>query len=235
MRTTSSASTLSKGGFPRACRQVQGAEAVVSASRRMVLVASCVAGLATEGYAQTAQWRVQDGGNGHLYELVVGTMLSWHDASAQAQARGGYLATLTSNPEHQFVFDLAASRPDAWTFPWFGPWLGGYQDRTAADYAEPAGGWRWVTGEAWSFAAWGVNDPSNTGGSQDYLAFSGQTSQEPIGPYWNDLQDDVRDDPNGYAGIPSFIVEYNVPSPPACSVAALAAVLWTSRRRRSRS
>ena len=32
-------------------------------------------------------------------------------------------------------------------------WLGAYQVRTAADYTEPAGGWKWVTGEPFAFSA----------------------------------------------------------------------------------
>lgn len=80
--------------------------------------------------------------------------------------------------------------------------LGAYQDTTSRDYAEPAGGWTWVTGEPFAFTAWGgrnTPEPSNV-----YL---GGLGDAPIGhseeamqywsvqpPRWNDVprHPDVR-------------------------------------------
>jgi hypothetical protein len=39
--------------------------------------------------------------------------------------------------------------------------LGGYQDRMSAEYSEPAGGWRWITGEPWNFTNWGSGEPND--------------------------------------------------------------------------
>jgi hypothetical protein len=110
------------------------------------------------------QWRVEDGGNGHWYQLHTSPHeLTWFEASDIAVSEGGYLATATSSSEAQWIGGLAAL-PSVWSNGgYIGPWLGGYQDHGAVDYAEPSGGWRWVTNELWSFTAWDPigNQPSN--------------------------------------------------------------------------
>jgi len=53
-----------------------------------------------------AMWSESNGGNGHWYELV-STSVSWEEANAEAQARGGYLATITSAEENAYVMGLA--------------------------------------------------------------------------------------------------------------------------------
>ncbi|MFM8818884.1 MAG: hypothetical protein ACKOHI_13640, partial [Phycisphaerales bacterium] len=50
-----------------------------------------------------------------------------------------------------------------------GPWLGGSQDRNAPDYAEPAGGWRWVSGEPWAWPDWIYGQPDDGCGGEDFL------------------------------------------------------------------
>ena len=45
--------------------------------------------------------------NGHFYDVVsVPGTISWEDANAAAIAAGGYLATITSQAENDFVFLL---------------------------------------------------------------------------------------------------------------------------------
>ena len=154
-------------------------------------------------YAAPVQWS----GNGHWYEAVlVPEGITWTTAANQAQTRGGYLATITSAEENQFVYDLVAA--DAF---WnngtgevgdgrSGPWLGGFQLSNAP---EPAGDWRWVTGEAWSYTNWNLADgePNNLDGVEDMLHFTLKS------PLWNDCRNDytpyAMHNPNGY------IVEWN--------------------------
>ena len=109
----------------------------------------------------------------------------WPEASEAAANEGGYLATLTSEAEKDWVFENVASHPEAWNGH-FGPWLGGFQDTTSPEYSEPDGGWTWVSGETWSYTNWGMGDPSDSGG-QDHLAFSGPNPQSPIQRFWNDV------------------------------------------------
>ena len=92
---------------------------------------------ATASASPPAAWT-----NGHWYQIVEAPCLGWHEARAAAEAAGGHLATIGSIEEHQFIRDLS---------PYFAVWIGLYQDRTAPDFSEPAGGWRWVTGEPLAF------------------------------------------------------------------------------------
>ena len=123
----------------------------------------------------TVVWPVSSGGNGHAYE-VVGTLCSgitWANAHAAAIAAGGYLATITTAAENAYVLGLLG--PSAW--------LGGTQ---SAFGAEPAGGWRWVTGgEPFTWTNWAPGQPDNGGGSEDRL----QIASAAAGGQWNDAAD----------------------------------------------
>jgi hypothetical protein len=95
------------------------------------------------------EWKVEEGGNGHWYELIEDQAItSWTQAKTFAEARGGYLATVLSVAESDFIWTHLASNPAGWktTFNSSGPALGGYEDAT---------GWKWVTGEPWSYTNWG--------------------------------------------------------------------------------
>ena len=78
--------------------------------------------------------------NGHYYRLVTTTM-SWGDASAQAQADGGYLATIASATENAFVTEYIIGGSNAW--------LGGSD-------AAVEGEWRWVAGPEAGQQFWSV-------------------------------------------------------------------------------
>jgi hypothetical protein len=135
---------------------------------------------------------VQWSGNGHWYEVVFipGPVATWHEAKTEAEEKGGYLATITSDAENQFVYDLTVNTPGAWEMSaeWAtGPTLGGYQDRSAPDYSEPSGGWRWVTGEPWAYTAWLQQphpQPDDWLNLEDYLSYWGYPNK--IMPTWND-------------------------------------------------
>lgn len=101
----------------------------------------------------------------HIYQAVSGTF-TWPQAKADAESRGGHLATITSQAEFDYVRSLGV-------LPSEGYWLG------ATDEANP-GVWVWVTGEPWSFTAWASGEP-NSLGVEDYL----QSSGSPYNHYWN--------------------------------------------------
>ena len=100
---------------------------------------------------QAVQWRVEDRGNGHWYARTTQVFAHFSVARTYAEARGGHLVTLTSASENSYVAALAPGESI----------LGGYQDRFASDYVEPAGGWRWITGEPWQFSSWRAGEPNN--------------------------------------------------------------------------
>jgi hypothetical protein len=122
------------------------------AVRRLMAAMVGVGVFATGAAAQDAvQWRVEDGGNGHWYGLDP-TALAWTAAQEAAVARGGHLATTTSEAEHDFIQSL---KPAGWH------WLGG---RLACIDGLPPNDdnceWIWVTGEAFEFSAWSGGEPN---------------------------------------------------------------------------
>ena len=162
-------------GHHKMLNKITGVTAVA-----VVGIAATVAG------AQSAavQWKVEDGGNGHWYGIVGGGgTIGWHESRGEAQSLGADLASVDSDAEWGFTRQIASS-PNTWNGI-HGPWLGGYQDETAADFSEPAGGWRWVTGGQLVFTAWMSGQPSNDCDSnpENYLHMYGSSSNA----VWNDI------------------------------------------------
>ena len=130
-----------------------------------------------------------------IYEVVVAPEgITWVDAKASAIARGGYLATLTSAKENQFVWSLIANQPRFWTTQLrqgktdgIGPWIGLVQVRHHAQ--EPRGGWQWLSGEPLDYTNWAAGKPNNLEEIEDYgHIFRVAGSTEP--GTWNDLPND---------------------------------------------
>ena len=104
--------------------------------------------------------------NGHYYARIDGRFMRWEEARAAAESlqvggRPGYLASVTSAEEQTFIGD---------TLGWGLLWIGGLQDLAADDYAEPAGGWRWTSGEPFVFAPWATGEPSNGDSGEHWLS-----------------------------------------------------------------
>src|SRR5262249_8946106 len=134
---------------------------------------------------QWVTWEVSAGGNGHMYRAVPGfSGLTWTMADQLARAEGGYLATITSEQENNFVFNLV-NAPQFWTQSGSGPALGGFQVDGAP---EPAGGWEWITGENWTYSNWLPGQPNNWPGGppEDRLQFYTAVPSSPAAT-WNDL------------------------------------------------
>ncbi len=141
-----------------------------------VLAAMLLTMLTGVASADPAQWSV----NGHFYDVVsVPSTISWEQANAAATAAGGYLATITSRAENEFVFSLV-NNPTYW-HGYSGPWLGGYQYPPTQ---QPNANWRWVTGELWSYTNWQAGQPNDSGGkAEDKLQFGFAV----LAPVWNDM------------------------------------------------
>jgi hypothetical protein len=145
-------------------------------------------------------WPVAEGGNGHAYQPVgVPELIPWTAADQIATLAGGYLATITSQAENDFVYALSADLFVQAMGNHYGPWLGGYQLPGAV---EPAGGWTWVTGEPFAYTAWAVNEPSQTAGplNEDRLHYLGHGGPEPT---WNDQTNSSDFGPTAY------VIEYD--------------------------
>ncbi len=179
----------------------------------------------------SAQWSTF-AGTGHYYGvfLIEGGDHSWSAARAQAQAKiapngqTGDLATLTSADENAFVFALA-DFPQFWAIDAAGnnegPYLGGFQPEGSP---EPAGGWQWVTGEAWSYTSWMSGEPNNSGGEEDFLCYFG------IGGARTDRWNDVGD--SASAVHTAYVVEV-VPEPATAAVLGLGFIAAARRRKRA--
>ena len=149
--------------------------------------------------AQKVQWS----GNGHTYEAVlVPVGISWVDAKAASEAKGGHLATTTSKEENDFVYNLVAGDDHYWFLDsdhnGEGPWLGGYQP---PDSPEPVGNWTWVTGEQFSYTNWVPGQPDNIVDDEDSLNFMAAGSLK--GPTWNDVPNDLA--------LKGYIIEWDQP------------------------
>jgi hypothetical protein len=142
--------------------------------------------------AQKVQWS----GNGHYYEaMLVPNGITWDDAKAEAIMAGGHLATITSDSENQFVYDLIKGDNRYWVLDPAGnnegPWLGAYQPQGSSD---PDGGWTWVTGEPFSYTNWASGEPNNWEGKEHYLIYLGHGNSQSSS--WNDWTQDSKS--NGY-------------------------------------
>lgn len=174
-------------------------------------------------------------GDTHYYQLVYlpDGNLNWFQAAYLADSGGGYLASITSEQENDFIFAMVNDMKYFWKFPAYeegksqhnhyeitiGPFLGGYQPEGSA---EPAGGWSWLSGEPWTYSNWAKNlndgvidkdprpndQPNDSGNGQRVMGFGEMNL--PV-PTWGDYMDDVgtygRDRLPGRSY--AFIVEYN--------------------------
>ena len=162
-------------------------------SRSLATLVASVALLAGLAGAQPEPW-VHPDGSIHYYDAMsTPSGLNWNFAWDSALGHGGYLATITSQAENDFVFSLV----DSSVF-WYqrtdrrmaGPWLGGTQDFGSH---EPDSGWHWVTDETMNYLNWSPGEPDNQGGNENALHF-GESAFVRV-PTWDDadrLDDSIR-------------------------------------------
>lgn len=128
-------------------------------------------------------WSLDDGGNGHWYAAVLtDAPISIYLAQAEAQARGGYLATVHSAEENTFVFELIVD--DAFWTP-EGPWIG--LDRPAGG-ATITGNWHWADGAPYGWTNW--YPPYPTGSIQVPWATHFSAAGMNVGAWSNSLPSD---------------------------------------------
>ena len=95
---------------------------------------------------------IQWSGNGHYYALTNVAQEFWTSANAEAIARSGYLVSILSQVEQDFIYGQFGSRPYLWI---------GYNDITAE------GTFVWSSGEPGSYTNWYPGEPNNDGGIED--------------------------------------------------------------------
>jgi hypothetical protein len=108
-------------------------------------------------------------GNGHRYEIIE-VSCTWTEAKEDCEKRGGYLATITSKEEQDFIRNLFSKQGKKNYY-----WLGGYIENKY---------WKWVTGENFLYKNWGerlyggnaafIRDlPNNSSNKGKWIAFDG--------------------------------------------------------------
>jgi hypothetical protein len=148
-----------------------------------------IAAVAGTAVAQPVQWRVEDGGNGHWYEVLQIPYQTdcWSTNLTLATSRGGYLCSITTGAENQFV--------SARVLPFAGnnASLGGYLDLAS-------GSWKWVTGEPFGYTNWQIGEPGCCAPNEYWLDMNAGNGK------WRDRQECVVSPP-GTSGV--AIVEYS--------------------------
>lgn len=112
----------------------------------------------------------------HQYKIFYDT-LTWEEAKAACEAKGGHLATITSEEEQQKLNLYNAGNHNLW--------IGGYKN---AD-----GQWCWVNGEPWTYENWGDGEPNN---SSNVVAGESCVAMWPV--KWNDLANSNTYEQSGY-------------------------------------
>jgi len=169
----------------------------------VALAAVGLVALVTSASALPIQWTTGTGANGHYYELVAETD-TWATANTSATNRGGYLVTLTSANENLWVTNNILSAVGTGV----NVWLGLFQQPGSV---EPAGGWSWVTGEAFTYSNWNTGEPNNQG-TENFAHFVGNAINAG-GRRWNDI--------SGTTGFSYYVVEYNTLQVPEVSSSLL--------------
>jgi len=106
--------------------------------------------------------------NGHCYERVT-SGLSYSQAQESCGAKGGYLATLTSDEEWMSIVGSSF-----WVDPFDSTWMG----LTRSSETE----WQWQDGSLFTANHWEEGAPNNSGGNENCVALSGSEGK------WDDFQ-----------------------------------------------
>ena len=131
------------------------------------------------------QWRVEDGGNGHWYEVLLSSVpcngqISADEIVLAAEATGGHLVSFTSEAEWQFVVDAIGRDPSEGAC--ISDWFIGLRSDPGSNT------WEWSTGEPVRFTAWGSADcgagPYPNSSPSSTLAYA--SHRQDCGIVWDD-------------------------------------------------
>ena len=110
--------------------------------------------------------------NGHYYKVYEIDKL-WNDAKTYCESVGGYLATVTSKEENEFLMSI----------------IGDYYCFLGGTDIESENVWKWVTGETWSYTNWMTGEPNNgdnVNEGQDFLTIYGSNGDAGTYGKWDD-------------------------------------------------
>lgn len=97
--------------------------------------------------------------NGHYYYVYdIDTITDWNMAQEYCEEQGGYLATITSQEENDFVY--AYLEEYDYESAYFG-----FTDQ------EEEGNWKWVNGEISSYTNWHSGEPNSENTNEDFAMY----------------------------------------------------------------
>jgi len=91
---------------------------------------------------------------GHSYYYFEHSEITWEEAKARCEARGGHLLTITSQEEQDAVYGYIQQ----YAHPDIDIWIGIQASESEKPWSE------WVTGEAVTYTNWGEGEPDGTNG-----------------------------------------------------------------------
>ncbi len=201
----------------------------------IALAGAAVLSLAHDTQASLIQWPTSSGGNGHYY-MVTDQTMTWTDADTLATSLGGYLATVQSAAENDFLRDnFFPDNVPGNTSQIF--WIG-------LNDAANEGTFVWSNGEPVGYTNFEPGEPNNyTGGAigtpdgEDYVAINwyyGNAVGGAVYGSWNDTPNAGTTFAGGATQPYAAIIEF-VPEPSSFALAtglllSLAAADWFRRR-----
>ncbi len=123
--------------------------------KKLAITIFAILGISLINSAQADSAKLINPENGHSYKRF-DSAKTWSKSKAYCIQQGGYLATITTQSEQDWIVSEGLDSSDTW--------IGG-SDATIE------GTWTWVTGESFSYVNWAVGEPNDHNG-QDYLSFS---------------------------------------------------------------
>ncbi len=133
--------------------------------------------------------------SGKKYELYQNSV-SWEEAKAICEEKGGHLVTINSEEENDLVLSMIE---DNVSFTWIG-----------ASYDTKTGTWNWVTDETFEYTNWNTGEPSASDTNAEYYAhmYSIDIGVSETKGKWNDVSGSSSI--ATYYGVPNsmYICEY---------------------------
>ena len=134
---------------------------------RFLFAVSILFGVGTSPLTAQSDW-IYNPTNGHYYKEFIVPGHNWHNAVAEAENLGGYLACISDATENDWLllnFPPRGGQQEAF--------LGGTDEVTE-------GVWEWISGEPWSYDNWSPGEPNNRFDEEHYLEWA---------TTWNDVPD----------------------------------------------
>lgn len=148
--------------------------------------------------------------NGHLYVLMRSSITPRKSAAAISKRCGGYLATITSEAENNFIASLmnkdqrlflTGYDPSGHVSYKMGAWIGLIQDPAGK---EPRGGWKWENGEPMTYSKWYRDMPNENKPDDDYgMFYAHKQGKADTKTQYVDTWDDMGESDGTY----SFVME----------------------------